>query len=46
MSNKFTVYILHSERTGRYYIGQTSNLQKRLRCHAAGGTKFPRNRGP
>ncbi|MFQ5662565.1 MAG: GIY-YIG nuclease family protein [Terriglobia bacterium] len=42
----FTVYILQSERSGRYYVGQTSNLEKRWRYHEAGQTKSARNRGP
>ncbi|MEK7162567.1 MAG: GIY-YIG nuclease family protein [Patescibacteria group bacterium] len=29
----FAVYILQSEKTGRYYIGYTSNLDKRIRYH-------------
>jgi putative endonuclease len=29
----FYVYILQSESTGRYYCGQTDNLQKRLAQH-------------
>jgi putative endonuclease len=29
----FYVYILQSESTGRYYCGQTKNLQQRLRHH-------------
>ncbi|MFQ5776613.1 MAG: GIY-YIG nuclease family protein [Terriglobia bacterium] len=42
----FTVYILQSERTGRYYVGQTSNLPKRLHYHQCGLTRSGRNRGP
>ena len=33
--NYFT-YILHSESCGRFYIGQTQNLEKRLNRHNAG----------
>ena len=29
----FQVYILQSESTGRYYCGQTDNLDRRLRQH-------------
>ena len=29
----FFVYILQSESTGRYYCGQTNNLERRIREH-------------
>jgi len=29
----FYVYILQSESTGRYYCGQTNNLERRIREH-------------
>jgi putative endonuclease len=32
----YFVYILVSELTGRYYVGQTSNVEDRLRRHNAG----------
>jgi putative endonuclease len=32
----FYVYIIHSPRLQRYYIGSTSNVEKRLREHNAG----------
>lgn len=32
------VYILQNQKTGKFYIGSTSNLNKRLRHHKAGGT--------
>ena len=35
----FYVYILRSERTGRYYIGGTTDPVGRLEHHNAGGTK-------
>ena len=35
----FYVYILHSKKSGRYYIGQTNNLEDRLRRHNAGYVK-------
>ncbi|MBT97405.1 MAG: endonuclease [Dehalococcoidia bacterium] len=35
----FYVYILRSERNGRYYIGSTGNLQNRVTQHNAGMTK-------
>lgn len=30
---KYHVYIIQSEPTGRYYCGQTKNLKQRLRHH-------------
>ena len=38
----YFVYILQSERTGRFYIGQTQDIEDRVRRHNAGtqaGTK-------
>ena len=40
------VYVLESRRTGRYYIGSTHNVEKRLAQHNAGGTKSTRNLRP
>ena len=42
----FTVYILRSERDGRYYVGQTSDLGKRLNRHNHGTERATRGRGP
>ncbi|HNX68404.1 MAG TPA: GIY-YIG nuclease family protein [Candidatus Omnitrophota bacterium] len=33
------VYILRSERTGRYYVGHTEDLHARLNQHNAGKTR-------
>jgi len=33
------VYILKNEETGRYYIGSTNNLERRLRQHKSGLTR-------
>lgn len=33
------------KKTGRYYIGQTQNLAKRLEKHSLGKTKSMKNRG-
>jgi putative endonuclease len=40
------VYILQSESTGRYYVGQTRDLAERLARHTAGRTAANRGRGP
>jgi putative endonuclease len=42
----FTVYIIKSEKSGKYYIGVTSNLIQRLRHHNSGANKSTKNRGP
>jgi putative endonuclease len=39
------VYILRIKRTGRYYIGQTQDIAKRLDKHSRGETKSMKNRG-
>ena len=35
----YFVYILKSEKTNKYYIGYTADLQKRVEKHNLGGTK-------
>ena len=35
----YYVYILQSKTTGRYYIGQTQNLERRIKEHNSGQTK-------
>ena len=42
----FAVYILRSTVTGRLYIGQTNNLQDRLRRHQAGLVPATRRERP
>ena len=42
----YQLYILQSETTKRYYIGQTQDLQKRLAYHNANYSKALKNRGP
>ena len=42
----FTVYVLHSKSTGRLYIGQTGNLERRLLEHQQGTARYTRGRGP
>ena len=39
------VYILQSETTGRFYIGSTNDLDRRLSEHARNHTPSTRNRG-
>ena len=40
------VYILQSLRNGRYYIGSTINLEKRLKQHSAGMHPSSKRLGP
>ncbi len=37
---EYVVYILFSEKLGRYYCGQSDNLEKRLVNHNNGGKKY------
>ena len=41
----FYVYILQSQSSGRYYIGQTKNLVERVAYHNAGHSVALKNRG-
>jgi putative endonuclease len=43
---KFHVYILQSESSGRYYVGQTKELVQRVAYHNADYSLALRNRGP
>lgn len=36
----YKVYILHSERLDRYYVGQTDDVDKRFAVHNRGGKKY------
>jgi len=42
----FSVYIVRSQTTGRFYVGHTANLTKRVREHNNNRTKSIRHRGP
>ena len=42
----FYVYILQSESTNRFYIGQTQDVEERLAYHNANYSKSLKNRGP
>jgi putative endonuclease len=43
---KFFVYILQSQSTGRYYVGQSKNLDERIAYHNSNYSKSLKNRGP
>ena len=42
----FHAYILQSESTGRFYVGHTENLNKRIAEHNNNRTASIKNRGP
>jgi hypothetical protein len=42
----YFVYILQSESTGRFYIGQTEHLEERIQYHRSNYSKAIKNRGP
>lgn len=42
----YYTYILQSESNGKYYIGSTEDLEKRLLRHNNGFSKYTKNRGP
>ncbi|MHA7128104.1 GIY-YIG nuclease family protein [Algoriphagus namhaensis] len=39
---EFKVYILYSERLGKFYVGQTSELTKRIDRHNEGRERYTR----
>lgn len=43
MQNMYTVYILQSEITERYYVGYTSDMRQRLWYHNSGKNKSTKN---
>jgi len=42
----FTVYIIKSLSSGKTYVGQTSNLEFRLREHQSDLSHYTKGRGP
>jgi len=44
--NKGVVYILKSQTNGRYYIGSTDDLDRRLKEHNSGNSKYTSESGP
>jgi len=43
---EYTVYILKSLKNNRYYIGQTDNLEKRLKEHNSGKSRATKHGAP
>ncbi|MBK8912795.1 MAG: GIY-YIG nuclease family protein [Chlorobi bacterium] len=44
--DSFFIYIIQSQTTGRFYIGQTNNVYQRVVRHNQGGCTATRNKGP
>ena len=42
----YNVYILRSKKDGRYYVGHTDDLERRMMEHENGKSPYTRNRGP
>jgi putative endonuclease len=42
----YVVYIIQSLKDGRYYVGSTSDLKKRLEYHNAGRTRYTKKYQP
>ena len=42
----YYLYLIESEKDGSYYIGQTSDLKKRINYHNTNRSKYTRNKGP
>ena len=42
----YSLYILQSESSGRFYVGQTKHLDERLHYHNANYSSAIKNRGP
>jgi len=42
----YYVYLLQSQKDGRFYIGQTQNVEERLIYHNSGRSTYTRHKGP
>ena len=42
----FYVYLIESEKHGIFYIGQTNNIEERLKYHNRGKCTYTKNKGP
>ena len=42
----YYLYLLELETSGKYYIGQTENLQQRLNDHNRKKKKYTKGKGP
>jgi putative endonuclease len=46
MVKYYYVYVLRSEKDGKFYVGYTNNVQKRLELHNSGQVESTMNRVP
>jgi putative endonuclease len=46
LKTMYSTYILQSSKNGRYYIGYTDNLKRRLKQHNTGQSRYTKGRGP
>ena len=42
----YYLYILKSNKDGKYYIGSTSDIERRLIEHNSGRSRYTKNKGP
>ena len=42
----YAMYILRSLKDGSYYIGSTNDVEKRLKRHNSGGSKYTKSKRP
>jgi putative endonuclease len=42
----YYVYVLRSEKDGKFYVGYTNNVRKRLEQHNSGQVESTKRRGP
>jgi putative endonuclease len=42
----FFTYIIQCEKTDKFYVGSTQNVEERLRRHNSNHSKSTRNKGP
>lgn len=41
----YFIYILKSEKNGKYYTGCTNNIEERMKQHNSGFSKYTKNKG-
>ncbi len=42
----YFTYIIKSLKNGKYYIGSTNNIERRVSEHNTGHSKYTKNKGP
>ena len=46
MDDKYFTYVLQSLKSGKTYIGQTNDLENRVKAHNEGRSPYTKGRGP